>query len=593
MSNLDFAMLQLKSESIIRKEGMLKPPRTLDKDEWPPDYDYIMAWRSQQLERFEIDGRFADSARKYYATHRIAFINHWLDTYDPRNAAVGKPVWLPMILFRRQQELIQFVDACLVDEANGLVEKSRDMGATWVCVGYSLHWFLFGGPVAIGWGSQTQDKVDRIGDPSGVFEKIRLSLRHLPAIFLPPELDDNHLNFMRCVNPVTGATIVGEVGDNIGRGGRTLIYFVDEAAHLSRPEKVEASLLDTTRTRIDISSVSGPGTVFHRKRESGVDWVPGAKADRNRTNVFVMDWRDHPLKSEAWYTSRQTDLKAKGLGHVFAQEIDRDYLAAAEGIIIPAEWVNAAIDADKKLGIDLSTLSGPNVAGLDVADSGVDSNALAIRKGALVLSINEWGERDTSVTARRAISTCAIHVPIVLNYDAVGVGSGVKGESNRLADDKLLPAGVRLTPWMASGKVNFPADFVIPGDRHSPRNRDFFQNLKAQAWWTLARRFELTWQAVNGILTGELDPDELIILPSSLPLLRKLQKELSQATASRKSTTLKLIVDKSPDGTKSPNLADALVMAYCPVTLPERHLAIGGIQVLRQSGPAQPGLLRR
>jgi hypothetical protein len=260
-------------------------------------------------------------------------------------------------------------------------------------------------------------------------------------------------------------------------------------------------------------------------------------------------------------------------------------LAAAEGIIINADWVEAAIDAHLKLNLDLDKLGGQTTAGLDVADTGADSNALAVRKGPLLKHLEEWGERDTSVTARRAVSTCELFTPLELQYDAVGVGSGVKGETNRLVDDKLMPRGLRMQPWMASAKVNFPAEFVIAGDKKSPRNRDFFQNLKAQAWWMLARRFEVTWQAVNNQLTGALDPDELIILPSVIPLIRKLQKELSQATASRKSTTLKLIVDKNPEGTKSPNLADSVVMAFWPVMLPERHLAIGGFSVLRQIGP--------
>jgi phage terminase large subunit len=47
-------------------------------------------------------------------------------------------------------------------------------------------------------------------------------------------------------------------------------------------------------------------------------------------------------------------------------------------------------------------------------------------------------------------------------------------------------------------------------------------------------------------------------------LLRTLEKELSQPTMSRNSR-LKLIIDKQPEGTRSPNLADAVVMAYWPV----------------------------
>jgi hypothetical protein len=49
------------------------------------------------------------------------------------------------------------------------------------------------------------------------------------------------------------------------------------------------------------------------------------------------------------------------------------------------------------------------------------------------------------------------------------------------------------------------------------------------------------------------EQEELISLPSDLPLLRTLQKELSQPTASE-GTRMRLVIDKQPEGTRSPNL---------------------------------------
>jgi hypothetical protein len=54
------------------------------------------------------------------------------------------------------------------------------------------------------------------------------------------------------------------------------------------------------------------------------------------------------------------------------------------------------------------------------------------------------------------------------------------------------------------------------------------------------------------------DQAELISLPSTLPLLRTVQKELIQPTASK---VMRLVIDKQPEGTRSPYLADAVVMA--------------------------------
>jgi hypothetical protein len=38
--------------------------------------------------------------------------------------------------------------------------------------------------------------------------------------------------------------------------------------------------------------------------------------------------------------------------HVFAQEVDRDYAASVDRVIIPAKWLKAAIDAHIRLGFE-------------------------------------------------------------------------------------------------------------------------------------------------------------------------------------------------------------------------------------------------
>ena len=59
------------------------------------------------------------------------------------------------------------------------------------------------------------------------------------------------------------------------------------------------------------------------------------------------------------------------------------------------------------------------------------------------------------------------------------------------------------------------------------------------------------------------DPDELISLPSTLENLHIIERELSQAVY-KHNTAGKLLVDKKPEGTLSPNLADAIVICYNP-----------------------------
>lgn len=542
----------------------IKAPSTIDAEHWPPDYLLVRAWRQKQLALLEGNKKLVRGAKRFYASNLDKFILHWVDTYDPRNVARGLPPVMPLILFPRQVALVQFILSCIKAEQNGLIEKSRDMGATWVACALSVGMWLFWPGTAIGWGSRKQELVDRLGDPNSIFEKIRIIVSRIPELFLPESfVPGDHSNFMRLLNPGNGSTVVGETGDNIGRGGRTLVYFKDESAHYARPELIEAALMDNTRCQIDISSVNGVGTVFQRKRDNGVEWEPGDPIAKGKTNVFVLDWQDHPAKTQAWYDERRGRAEAEGLLHLFAQEVDRDPAAAVEGIIIRQEWIRAAIDADKKLGIEVS---GPVTAALDVADGGRDTNAQCVRRGIKALFLDEWTERDTAFTARRSIKNLEPYVDegiINFQYDALGVGAGVKAETNRLKDDNLLPAAIKITPWMGSDTVLDPYGYVVPGDKKSARNRDFFQNLKAQAWWQVARAFARTYRAVNDP-TYKWKPDELIVIPSNLKHLTKLMKELSQPTTAQ-SSVMKLLVNKTPEGTKSPNLGDAFVMCYWPI----------------------------
>lgn len=529
-------------------------------NEWPIDYVAVFAWRQQQYLKLKKDPELLLGAKTYYADNPADFINHWCDTYDPRNAGSGLPTRMPFILFKRQEEMVAFLLQCLRGEENALVEKCRDMGATWVFSAFSVWLWLFVPGAAVGWGSRKEQLVDKLGDPDSIFEKMRMIIRGLPKVFMPAGFSaKDHMTYMRIVNPENSATITGEAGDNIGRGGRKLMYFKDESAHYERPEKIEAALADNTRVQVDLSSVNGLGNVFHRRREAGVEWhgelTPG------RTQVFVMDWRDHPAKTREWYDDRKDKAEADGLLHVFAQEVDRNYSAAVDGLIIPSEWVDAAVDAHLVIeGLD----DGPWVAALDVADGGGDTNALAKRKGVVLLGLTEWGARDTAQTARRALEGVTNCGKVELQYDSIGVGSGVKAEVNNLKDQGKLPKGVKLVSWNAGAKVQFPDDRVIKGDKESPLNKDFYTNLKAQGWWELRNRFYRTWRAVREDCADEYSPDDLVSLSSSMKRLRQLKKELCQPTASR-GAAMKLRVDKTPDGTKSPNLADAVMMAYWPI----------------------------
>lgn len=539
----------------------MRAPCGLNDGQWPPDPVPIYAWRQKQVRLLRSKPALVAGMREYYKTRPVEFINHWCDTFDPRNAGTDLPVRLPFQLFPKQADFVDFLYDCIGAQVDGLIEKCRGAGATWVACAVSVHLWLFWDGASIGWGSRKEALVDKIGDMDSIFEKMRAIIRGLPEFFHPAGFSHkDHMSFMKIINPASGSAITGEAGDNIGRGGRSLVYFKDEAAHYERPEKIEAALSENTRCQIDISSVAGVGNVFHRRREAGQDWVKGNPLSHRSANVFIMDWRDVPWMTQEWYERRKAKFENDGLKHVFAQEVDRDYGAAVEGIIIPADWVKAAIDAHIKLNIEPT---GEWVGGLDVADGGMDKNATVWRKGILICRSDVWGARDTGVTTRRAIEA-APQGNASLQYDSIGVGAGVKAEANRLSDMGEMPSGLTLTPWNAAAKVLNPEEHIEPMDDNTPLNKDFYHNLKAQAWWRARRKFERTYRAVTEV-GYTYDPDDIVSIDSKMENLHNLVKELSQPTAG-KGATMKLVVNKTPDGTRSPNLADAAIMSLWPVT---------------------------
>lgn len=517
-----------------------------------PDYAAVFARRLRMLAKMRTDPTVVPVLQAYYKAHPWQFVEDWGMTYDPRNIERGLPATIPFIPFPRQVELMQWIVAHWRGSKDGIVPKSRDTGASWVAIALSCTLCLFYDGMAIGFGSRKEEYVDRLDSPKSLFYKARVFLANLPAEFRGGWDRDKHGTFMRLVFPWSGSVITGEAGDNIGRGDRTAIYFVDESAHLERPQRAEESLSATTNCRIDMSSVKGPTTPFSIKRRS---WKP--------EDVFEFHWRDDPRKSEEWYEN----LKLTKDAQVIAQEYDIDENASVSGVVIPAAWVQAAIDAHIKLGIDVS---GIRTAGLDVADEGIDLNAFAGRHGILLAYVEAWsGEgSDIYATTDKALKLCVSNKFESMRYDADGLGAGVRGDARVIKDKRPELEAVDVSPFRGSAAVLNPDD-KIPSidnddekDKEERTNKDYFKNAKAQAWWHLRLRFLRTYRAVTmGHPVG--DPSELISISSKIPALTKLTTELSQPTY-KEDGAGKLIIDKAPDGTRSPNYADAVNIAFAP-----------------------------
>lgn len=526
--------------------------------QWPPDFAAAVMRRAKMQAMLRDDRTLQIQYMLYYRTHPVEWIEDWGYTFDPRLQGMKK---VPFILFPRQKQFVKYLHQIWKAGESGLAEKCRDIGASWLCVAFSVWLWIFHPGSTIGWGSRKAEYVDNKGDPKAIFTKIRQYISLLPQWQLPASFSmEKHATLMKIINPENDSTITGEAGDGIGRGGRTSIYFKDESAHYERPEEIEAALGDNTNVQIDISSVNGSSNVFYRRRMAGEVWAEGKEMPHGRTWVFIFDWRDHPGKTQAWYDTRRAKADAEGLLHIFAQEVDRDYSGSVEGIIIPAEWVRAAIGAHIKLEKLGNWFEGDRMAGQDCADGGGDRNALVGRHGSVVKNADHWGG-EAGDAPGIAIPLCVEHRYNELYYDSIGVGAGFKTTINVMVEQPSWPRSLRVMKWNASASPLDPDDYIIPGDDQSPTNADQYGNLKAQSAFRLRARFSKTYKAVT---RGDVFPvEEMISFDPNLPHLHELVMECSQPVK-KTGTNGKTIVDKKPKGARSPNLFDGLNMCFNP-----------------------------
>lgn len=530
-----------------------------DSFDWKnPQYLPIIKARIDRLQWLRANPKQLPSIRAFYRDNISTFVNDWGMTYDPRNVGTAIPPTMPFVLFDKQREWIDKIVEKWKKREPLITEKSRDAGVSWLAVATGASICMFFDSAKVGYGSRLEDLVDLAGDPDCLFWKARYFIENVPAEFRPGWNVNKHAPHMRILFPHTGSSMTGEAGDDIGRGGRTSLFFVDEAAHIRRPKKIDASLSATTNCRIDVSSVNGSANSFAQRRFSG------------KIEVFTFHWRDDPRKDQAWYDKQCAELDPV----VVAQEIDINYTASATGILIPSSWVQAAVDADKVIGF---TVRGERRGALDVADEGIDLNAFAVGQGICIEKVTAWSGKGDDIfgTVQEAFRICDEEGLDTFDYDADGLGAGVRGDARVINADrkKEKVRVIRVNPFRGSGGV-FQPDRPIPqalpkgerADMKTRKNADFFANAKAQGWWDLRIRFQRTARAVAAVKEGKPNPydvDDLIVLRSTMPELNKVMTELSQPTFDQ-TTAGKILVDKAPEGARSPNHADAIMIHMAP-----------------------------
>lgn len=538
----DVCVTQFDMHGVRLPEYRVEPPAF---DFRNPPYARIKRERLERLRKLRASANPAESfasLRRYYRNNIAQFVDDWGTTLDTRNAGTALPVAMPFKLFPRQRDWIDWTFENWQLGEFGITAKSRDVGISWLAMAFSCSVCLLYDRLDVGFGSQIESKVDFAGDPGCLFYKGRQFVAGLPAEFRPGWDIKKHAPFMRIFFPNTGSSIVGDSGDGIGRGNRTAIFFLDEACWLERPIVVDAALSATTNCRQDVSSIRGMSGPFAEKYHSG------------QYRTFDFHWRDDPRKDDEWYAKLHRRYDPITIG----SEYDINWQSSVAGVVIESAWINAAVDAHKKLGI---TPTGMKRAGLDIADEGIDKNALVARHGILIYHAESWSGKgsDPFKTAERAFMLCDELKLDEFDYDADGIGASVRGDS-RVINERRHGQGlrqIRVTPYRASGAVFDPERQMIEGRK----NDDYFENYGSQSAWHLKFMFMRTYRWV--VEGQKCNPSDIISIDSKLPELSRLLIELAQPTSTL-SKAGKVVIVKTQANTRSPNLFDALRIACAP-----------------------------
>jgi phage terminase large subunit len=513
---------------------------------------YILVWMRISLETtMKKAGEVPQNEEKARCKEDIVhFINWWAWAYEPRNVELGMSTKFPLILYKKQMDVVKELEVCWKSRQNAIVVKSRGAGISWAFCAMDINHFVFYPGFSAIYGSEKEEKVDVLGDVNSLFGKLRYVLYCLPSWMRPETFKDKTVkspndNERRLINPTNGAKIIGEIGENIGRSGRASVVRIDESQDLSKPARVNSSLESVTNCRVDVGTPNGLNDF-------------GQRAENGMTYRIDIGWEDDPRLNPDWITGKRNlecpwrkFVEATKSKVVIAQEWDRNFNASVEGAVIPAEWVAAAIDFD--IPEDESDIA----AGFDVAGSGANKSVYGVRKGPVLTKIKEI-PFDTATEAALAVFDEGEEDGIgLLNYDLDGLGESVFG---------IVKVSERKPRFDINGiRGNYKAsDKQVPEEDRSASQK--YRNKRAELGFSLRKRFENTYEHRNGI--KQHAPGEMISIPNNPKLITQLSQPKVVYTGAKIGIESK--VDMKRRGVVSPDYYDTCVYTFADYDLDDR-----------------------
>ena len=316
------------------------------RDRWKAWSDEIAQFRADNLDAALDNPVYAAEDRRLAAAYPEYFMAMHGFIYEPRDNQIVEDdgdEWSPWIPFPHQVWMLHWMERLMKlrrPMGDGVILKSRDMGATWTVCLYVAHQFLFAKKFSASLISYKEDMVDAALDPDSMFWKIEAVLGIIEgAPGLPRYLFDpdalgwdpvKHDRKLGLAYPGSTKFVKGSATTmKSGSGTRALFGPVDEAAKVPNLRKMLSSKRSATAHGLLVSSAyTEEGNDFREIVRQAQD---DEKSGSPGMSYLFLDSRYHPHHDEEWHATELAGYQAEGNEAAYYREIKADFHAGATG----------------------------------------------------------------------------------------------------------------------------------------------------------------------------------------------------------------------------------------------------------------------
>lgn len=280
----------------------------------------------------------------------VYFIDSYVYIYD-----AARRMWIPFKLWKAQAQTVQTIDANLLT----IILKARQLGITWLCLGYALWLLLFKAIADVLLFSRRDDEAVHLLD-----ERLKGMYRRLPAWMQASKIltSNNH------VFALSTGSIARAFPTSAGDSYTATLAIVDEADLVPDLNALLRAVKPTIDTGGRMILLSRPDKdvpqsefkrIYRAARRGEVSWAP-----------IFLPWNVRPSRTQAWYDIQRRDVYARtgSYDDLFEQYPATETEALAPRSLdkrLPSVWLEKVYVAVEPLNAGDSPLHPPVVAAVE------------------------------------------------------------------------------------------------------------------------------------------------------------------------------------------------------------------------------------